>query len=164
MFQSLRCLFLIVMLALASVAHAETVPPTAKSLPAINVMCFRSFDVAAPLERGSAGVAIEGQIEGGYRDTPLLQLMAAGERLKVIKFPSMPAYRTEYGISLFEINVGMIVDPAKRPPIFAWRMHDNASTEEVYAFRLDDGILSIIGTFHDSNKGLITLVDVLKCK
>ena len=110
---------IMVVLASVSVAHAE-LPPTAKSLPAINVLCFRSF-VASTVKQ-VPGVAIDGEIEAGYRDTPRFKLMTVnGEVLKVITSPSMPAYRNEYGKSRFEINVSMIVDPAKRPPIFAWK-------------------------------------------
>ena len=146
---------IMVVLASVSVAHAEP-PPTAKSLPAINVLCFRSF-VASTVKQ-VPGVAIDGEIEAGYRDTPRFQLMTVnGEVLKVITNPSMPAYRNEYGKSRFEINVSMIVDPAKCPPIFAWQMD-----KDVYAFRANDGLLSITSTLHLGGGG--TSTEVLKCK
>ena len=61
---------IMVVLALVSVAHAE-LPPTAKSLPAINVLCFRSF-VASTVKQ-VPGVAIDGEIEAGEKCSKSLQ-------------------------------------------------------------------------------------------
>jgi hypothetical protein len=92
--------FLLAITTLSSV-HAQRSPET---LPLVTVDCYQSFSAKAPLpELPSKEISID----GGNLETPLIRyrLQVADKRtLKIIKDPSRPAFRTEHGKSVWEIN------------------------------------------------------------
>src|SRR6267154_2223870 len=92
--------FLLAITTLSGV-HAQRSP---ESLPAVTVDCYQSFAAKAPLpELPSKEIAID----GGSFETPLIRYrlqVADKTTLKIIKDPTRPAFRTEYGKSVWEIN------------------------------------------------------------
>jgi len=153
----MRIIIIVLVFCASHLAALGQMPPTAESLPAINVLCWRSF-VASTMDP-ILGVIID--ID--YSGQPRFQLLTVdGTVLKVIYYPSSPGSRKEYGKFASEVNRSAIADPAKRPPIFAWE-EETKIGKEVYSFRLDDKLLSRT-SISKSRQGLTVSTEVLKCK
>src|SRR5450631_2658493 len=84
-----------------SSVHAQRSPET---LPLVTVDCYQSFAAKAPLPELPSK---ETAIDGGNLETPLVRyrLQIADKRtLKIIKDPTRPAFRTEHGKSVWEME------------------------------------------------------------
>ena len=128
--------FLLAITTLSSV-HAQRSPET---LPPVTVDCYQSFAAKAPLpEFPSKEIAID----GGNLETPLVRyrLQVADKRtLKIIKDPTRPAFRTEHGKSVWEMER----DFTSRHQIVAWREELPGGIVRLFTFDFEDLLLSTI--------------------
>jgi len=128
--------FLLAITALSSV-HAQRSPET---LPLVTVDCYQSFAAKAPLpELASKEIAID----AGNLETPLIRYrlqVADKTALKVIKDPSRPVFRTEYGRSVWEIKR----DFTSTHQIVGWREELPGGIVRLFTFDFEDLLLSTI--------------------
>src|SRR3984893_9208952 len=128
--------FLLAITTLSSV-HAQRSPET---LPLVTVDCYQSFAAKAPLpELPSKEIAID----GGNLETPLVcyRLQVADKRtLKIIKYPTRPAFRTDHGKSVWEMER----DFTSGHQIVGWREELPGGIVRLFTFDFEDLLLSTI--------------------
>src|SRR5262249_55614751 len=142
----------------ASVAQAQPYePPTAKSLPEIDLSCYQSYLVG--FNETFSGLSVDGDNLGlaRYRIVSI-----QGRTLKIIQDPERPENRKEWGKAASEISISAIADPARRPPIFTWKEVTTASTT-VFSLHASDKLLSIVEVLNPGIRSL-NKIYVLKCK
>jgi len=147
--------FLLAIATLSSV-HAQRSP---EALPLVTVDCYQSFVAKAPLpELPSKEIAID----AGSLETPLIhyRLQVADKRtLKVIKDPSRPAYRMEYGKSVWEIKR----DFTSRHQIVGWREELPGGIVRLFTFDFEDLLLSTIDVSPARSVAAAVELHVMKC-
>ena len=139
-----------------SSAHAQRSPET---LPPVTVDCYQSFAAKAPLpEFPSKEIAID----GGNLETPLVRyrLQVADKRtLKIIKDPTRPAFRTEHGKSVWEMER----DFTSRHQIVAWREELPGGIVRLFTFDFEDLLLSTIDVSPARSIAAGVELHVMKC-
>lgn len=147
--------FLLAITTLSSV-HAQRSPET---LPPVTVDCYQSFAAKAPLpEFPSKEIAID----GGNLETPLVRyrLQVADKRtLKIIKDPTRPAFRTEHGKSVWEMER----DFTSRHQIVAWREELPGGIVRLFTFDFEDLLLSTIDVSPARSIAAGVELHVMKC-
>jgi hypothetical protein len=147
--------FLLAITTLSSV-HAQRSPET---LPLVTVDCYQSFAAKAPLpEFPSKEIAID----GGNLETPLVRyrLQVADKRtLKIIKDPTRPAFRTEHGKSVWEMER----DFTSRHQIVGWREELPGGIVRLFTFDFEDLLLSTIDVSPARSIAAGVELHVMKC-
>jgi hypothetical protein len=147
--------FLLAITTLSSV-HAQRSPET---LPLVTVDCYQSFAAKAPLpEFPSKEIAID----GGNLDTPLVRyrLQVADKRtLKIIKDPTRPAFRTEHGKSVWEMER----DFTSKHQIVGWREELPGGIVRLFTFDFEDLLLSTIDVSPARSIAAGIELHVMKC-
>jgi hypothetical protein len=139
-----------------SSAHAQRAP---EALPAVTVDCYQSFAAKAALpELASKEIAID----GGNLETPLIRYrlqVADKTTLKIIKDPTRPAFRTEHGKSVWDMER----DFTDRHQIVGWREELTGGIVRLFTFDFEDLLLSTIdiSPAHSSAAGVE--LHVMKC-
>ena len=136
--------------------HAQRSPDT---LPLVTVDCYQSFAAKAPLPDLAAK---EIALDGGNLETSLIRyrLQVADKRtLKVIRDPSRPVYRTEYGKSVWEIKR----DFTTEHQVVGWREELPGGIVRLFTFDFEDLLLSTVDVspVHSTAAGLE--LHVMKC-
>ena len=147
--------FLLAMTTLSS-AHPQRSPET---LPLVTVDCYQSFAAKAPLPELPSKEIV---IDGGNLETPLIRyrLQVADKRtLKIIKDPSRPALRTEYGKSVWEVKR----DFTSTHQIVGWREELPGGTVRRFTFDFEDLLLSTIDVSPASSIAAGVELHVMKC-
>jgi hypothetical protein len=147
--------FLLAINTLSSV-HAQRSPET---LPLVTVDCYQSFAAKAPFpEFPSKKIAID----GGNLDTPLVRyrLQVADKRtLKIIKNPTRPAFRTEQGKSVWEMER----DFTSKHQIVGWREELPGGIVRLFTFDFEDLLLSTIDVSPARSIAAGVELHVMKC-
>jgi len=147
--------FLLAITTLSS-AHAQRAP---ESLPAVTVDCYQSFAAKAPLpELPSKEIAID----GGNLETPLIRYrlqVADKTTLKIIKDPTRPAFRTEHGKSVWEMER----DFTDRHQIVGWREELKGGIVRLFTFDFEDLLLSTIDISPARSSAAGVELHVMKC-
>ena len=139
-----------------SAAHAQRSPDT---LPLVTVDCYQSFAAKAPLPDLPAK---EIALDGGNLETPLIRyrLQVADNRtLKVIRDPSRPVYRTEYGKSVWEIKR----DFTSTHQVVGWREELQGGVVRLFTFDFEDLLLSTIDVSLAYSAAAGVELHVMKC-
>jgi hypothetical protein len=137
-------------------AHAQRSPDT---LPLVTVDCYQSFAAKAPLPDLPAK---EIALDGGNLETPLIRyrLQVADNRtLKVIRDPSRPVYRTEYGKSVWEIKR----DFTSTHQVVGWREELPGGIVRLFTFDFEDLLLSTIDVLPALSAAAGIELHVMKC-
>lgn len=136
--------------------HAQRSPDT---LPLVTVDCYQSFASKAPLpDLPSKDIAVD----GGNLETPLIRyrLQVADKRtLKVIKDPSRPVFRTEYGKSVWEIKR----DFTTMHQVVAWREELAGGIVRLLTFDFEDLLLGTVDVTPAHSMAAAVEVHVMKC-
>jgi hypothetical protein len=139
-----------------SSAHAQRAP---ESLPAVTVDCYQSFAAKAPLpELASKEIAID----GGNLETPLIRYrlqVADKTTLKIIKDPTRPAFRTEHGKSVWDMER----DFTDRHQIVGWREELTGGIVRLFTFDFEDLLLSTIDISPARSSAPGVELHVMKC-
>ena len=147
--------FLLAITTLSSV-HSQRSPET---LPLVTVDCYQSFAAKAPLpELPSKEIAID----GGNLETPLIRyrLQVADKRtLKIIKDPTRPAFRTEHGKSVWEMER----DFTSGHQIVGWREELPGGIVRLFTFDFEDLLLSTIDVSPARSIAAGVELHVMKC-
>jgi hypothetical protein len=137
--------------------HAQRSPDT---LPFVAVDCYQSFAAKTPLpDSPSQEVALD----GGNLETPLIRyrLQVADKRtLKVIKDPSRPVFRTEYGKSVWEMKR----DFTSAHQVVGWREELPGGTVRLITFDFEDLLLSTIDISPTHSTAPAVELHVMKCR
>ena len=155
---NMKALSLGLLLAITTLSsvHAQRSP---ESLPAVTVDCYQSFAAKAPLpELPSKEIAID----GGDFETPLIRYrlqVADKTTLKIIKDPTRPAFRTEYGKSVWEIKR----DFTNRHQIVGWREELPGGIVRLFTFDFEDLLLSTIDVAPAGSSAAGVELHVMKC-
>jgi hypothetical protein len=143
-------------IATSSNLHAQRSPET---LPLVTVDCYQSFAAKTPFpELPSKEIAID----GGNLETPLIRYrlqVADKTTLKVIKDPSRPAFRTEYGRSVWEIKR----DFTSTHRIVGWREELPGGTVRLFAFDFEDLLLNTVDVSPANAVAAGVELHVMKC-
>jgi hypothetical protein len=147
--------FLLAITTLSSV-HAQRSPET---LPLVTVDCYQSFAAKAPLpEFPSKEIAID----GGNLETRLVRYrpqVADKRTLKIIKDPTRPAFRTEHGKSVWEMER----DFTNRHQIVGWREELPGGIVRLFTFDFEDLLLSTIDVSPARSIAAGVELHVMKC-
>ena len=139
-----------------SSAQAQRSP---NSLPELTVDCYQSFAAKAPLpERQARDIAVD----GGNLDTPLVRyrLQVADSRtLKIIRDPTRPAFRTEHGRSVWEMNR----DFTSRHQVVGWREDLPGGSLRLFTFDFGDLLLSTVDVPPAQAPAAAVELHVMKC-
>lgn len=139
-----------------SQVHAQRAPD---ELPLVTVDCYQSFAAKAPLPDLSAK---EITLDGGNPETSLIRyrLQVADKRtLKIIRDPSRPVYRTEYGRSVWQIKR----DFTSAHQVVGWREELPGGTVRLFTFDFEDLLLSTIDVSPAHSTAAGVEVHVMKC-
>jgi hypothetical protein len=152
-----RLLFAAALMLGCGLARAEyKPPPRADKLPQFDVLCYRNF-VSSFVESGDDQI-----MEPSYDKEARFRLCTVdGLTLKVIRNPESEWSREEWGHMAPEINISMIADPSKRPPIFGWR-ENRDSKNEVFMYHAGDKILTLV-KMTNLRGSRINSVEVMSC-
>jgi hypothetical protein len=154
----MKALGLAVLFAISSlsVVHAQRSPDT---LPFVTVDCYQSFAAKTPLpDLPSKEIALD----GGNLETPLIRyrLQVADKRtLKIIKDPSRPAFRTEYGKSVWEMKR----DFTSAHQVVGWREELPGGITRLITFDFEDLLLSTIDISPAHSMAAGVELHVMKC-
>ena len=154
----MKALSLAVLFAISplSVVHAQRSPDT---LPFVTVDCYQSFAAKTPLpDLPSKEIALD----GGNLETPLIRyrLQVADKRtLKIIKDPSRPAFRTEYGKSVWEMKR----DFTSTHQVVGWREELPGGIVRLFTFDFEDLLLSTIDVSPAHSVAAGVELHVMKC-
>jgi hypothetical protein len=154
----MKALSLGLLLAIAPLSgvHAQRSPDT---LPFVAVDCYQSFAAKAPLpDFPSKEIALD----GGNLETPLIRyrLQVADKRtLKIIKDPSRPVFRTEYGKSVWEMKR----DFTNTHQVVGWREELPGGIVRLVTFDFEDLLLSTIDISPAHSIGAGVELHVMKC-
>ncbi len=147
--------FLLAIAALSDV-HAQRSPET---LPLVTVDCYQSFAAKAPFpELPSKEIAID----AGSLETPLIRYrlqVADKTTLKVIKDPTRPVFRTEYGRSVWEIKR----DFTSTHQIVGWREDLPGGIVRLFTFDFEDLLLGTVDVSPASAIAAGIELHVMKC-
>jgi hypothetical protein len=150
------CLGFLVAIGSLSAVHAQRSPDT---LPFVTVDCYQSFAAKAPLpDFPSKEIALD----GGNLETPLIRyrLQVADKRtLKIIKDPSRPVFRTEYGKSVWEMNR----DFTSTHQVVGWREELPGGIVRLFTFDFEDLLLSTIDIAPAHSTAAGVELHVMKC-
>jgi hypothetical protein len=139
-----------------SSAHAQRAP---EALPAVTVDCYQSFAAKAALpELASKEIAID----GGNLETPLIRYrlqVADKTTLKIIKDPTRPAFRTEHGKSVWDMER----DFTDRHQIVGWREELTGGIVRLFTFDFEDLLLSTIDISPARSSAAGVELHVMKC-
>jgi hypothetical protein len=139
-----------------SSAHAQRSP---EALPAVTVDCYQSFAAKAALpELASKEIAID----GGNLETPLIRYrlqVADKTTLKIIKDPTRPAFRTEHGKSVWDMER----DFTDRHQIVGWREELTGGIVRLFTFDFEDLLLSTIDISPARSSAAGVELHVMKC-
>jgi hypothetical protein len=139
-----------------SVVHAQRSPDT---LPLVTVNCYQSFAAKVPLpDFPSKEIALD----GGDLETPLIRyrLQVADKRtLKIVKDPSRPAFRTEYGKSVWEMKR----DFTSAHQVVGWREELPGGIVRLITFDFEDLLLSTIDVSPAHSVAAGVELHVMKC-
>jgi hypothetical protein len=139
-----------------SEVRAQRSPDT---LPLVTVDCYQSFAAKAPLPDLSAKEML---LDGGSPETSLIRyrLQVADKRtLKIIRDPSRPVYRTEYGRSVWQIKR----DFTDTHQVVGWREELPGGTVRLFTFDFEDLLLSTIDVSPPQSTTAGVEVHVMKC-
>jgi hypothetical protein len=140
----------------SSILYAQRSPDT---LPIVTVDCYQSFAAKAPLPDLPAK---EIALDGGNLESPLIRyrLQVADKRtLKVIRDPSRPVYRTEYGKSVWEMKR----DFTNTHQVVGWREELPGGVVRLFAFDFEDLLLSTIDVSPAHSAAGAVELHVMKC-
>jgi hypothetical protein len=136
--------------------HAQRSPDT---LPFVTVDCYQSFAAKTPLpEFPSKEIALD----GGNLETPLIRYrleVADKKTLKIIKDPSRPAFRTEYGKSVWDMNR----DFTSTHQVVGWREELPGGIVRLITFDFEDLLLSTIDISPAHSIAAGVELHVMKC-
>jgi hypothetical protein len=136
--------------------HAQRSPDT---LPFVTVDCYQSFAAKTPLpDLPSKEIALD----GGNLETQLIRyrLQVADKRtLKIIKDPSRPAFRTEYGKSVWEMKR----DFTSAHQVVGWREELPGGITRLITFDFEDLLLSTIDVSPAHSVAAGVELHVMKC-
>jgi hypothetical protein len=125
----------------------------------VTVDCYQSFAAKAPLpELASKEIAID----GGNLETPLIRYrlqVADKTTLKIIKDPTRPAFRTEHGKSVWDMER----DFTNRHQIVGWREELTGGIVRLFTFDFEDLVLSTIDISPARSSAAGVELHVMKC-
>ena len=150
------CFGMLLAVATWSSVHAQRSP---ESLPVVTVDCYQSFAAKAPLPELSSK---EMAIDGGNFETPLIRYrlrVADRTTLKIIKDPTRPAFRTEQGKSVWEMQR----DFTSKHQIVGWREELPGGIVRLFTFDFSDLLLSTIDVSPARSSGAGVELHVMKC-
>jgi hypothetical protein len=136
--------------------HAQRSPDT---LPFVAVDCYQSFAAKASLpESPSKEIALD----AGNLATPLIRyrLQVADKRtLKIIKDPSRPVFRTEYGKSVWEMKR----DFTSTHQVVGWREELPGGIVRLVTFDFEDLLLTTMDVSPAHSTAAAVELHVMKC-
>jgi hypothetical protein len=136
--------------------HAQRSPET---LPLVTVDCYQSFAAKTLFpELASKEIAID----GGNLETPLIRYrlqVADKTTLKVIKDPSRPVFRAEYGRSVWEMKR----DFTSKHQIVGWREELPGGIVRLFTFDFVDLLLDTVDVSPASAVAAGVEVHAMKC-
>lgn len=141
--------------AMWSASHAQRSPD---SLPAVTIDCYQSFAAKAPLPEAPSKEIV---VNGGNFETPLIRyrLQVVGKILKIIQDPTRPAFRAEYGKSVWE----MTRDFTNSHQIVGWREELPGGIMRLFTFDFEDLLLSTVDVTPARSLAAGIELHVMKC-
>jgi hypothetical protein len=138
-----------------SSSHAQRSPD---SLPAITVDCYQSFAAKAPLPELQSKQIV---VNGDNFETPLIRyrLQVVGKILKIIRDPTRPAFRTEYGKSVWEMTRDFTISHQ----IVGWRQELSGGIVRLFTFDFEDLLLSTVDISPARSSAAGVELHVMKC-
>ena len=133
---------------------------SADALPDVTVDCYQSFAIKAPLpEVASKEIAIK----GSDFDIPVVRYriqVIDKTILKIIKDPTRPPFRTEYGKSVWQISR----DFTANHKIVGWREELTGGIVRLFTFDFEDLLLSTLDISPARSTAAGVELHVMKCR
>jgi hypothetical protein len=148
---TVKSMIMFAALVFGSSLHAELPDwPKAKTLPALDLKCWKSFSTAW------TSVHPDLTVEGDNLGEPRYQLKSVeGRTLKIIERPDSPEYRKEYGVLALKV----FIDPRQRP-IYGWWENEHKKS---FVLGLDEKTL-LVHSITNLQGRLLSHIEVMKCK